>query len=420
MTTEVSTEQSTKINAGKPTKYMGPSIGGFGLTLLIAAALYFAMTYLPKLNLDFLPYDIVSAQAPSNLFYQFIWFIQDFTNAQFYASVFAGLGMILGAVIAYVLSTRHSVKGGFTISYVVGIWPWVFAAQLLGLIISVFVCKYVLLLDTANMGWVPTFIPFVSIPVIVVLVYGTNWRSVLTGALLGGVTGTPIATALILYVMDPLNLPAVAANTFTMALTGIIALEVCRYLPWMKKPDPETWLQPPAPEDAPMKPNGGDTGTSTWFMRRVLADFTEAQFWGNEWASGLMLVGLLLDWFINPASTYYGSGLLPIMLACAILSSSIGVFLYHKEWTDAPFYPTFVPVVSIVPGAVLIFQGDIVMSVLAAVIGGVIGAPFAAAIGRHIPEGWHPMIGNTFSMSVCTIIVVLIIKALPIGMGLLV
>ena len=418
MNSEVSTEKSSQINISVSPGYRGPSAAGFLLTLAIAAVLYLGMTYLPKMNLDFLPYAVVSQQAPSSFFYKIIWFIQDFTNAQFYASVFAGLGMLLGAVIAYGLSTRHSAKGGFTISYVVGIWPWVFAAQFLGLVISDFVCQYISLLTTTEMTWIPTFIPFVSIPVIVVLVYGPNWRSVLTGAVLGGVTGTPIGTAIIMYVLNPLNLPAVAANTFTMALTGIISLEVCRHLPWMKKPEPETWLTPPEPEDAGMKPNAKDTSSPMWFLRRVLADFTEAQFWGNEWASGFMILGLLLDWFINPASTYYGSGLLPIMLSCAILSSAVGIFLYHKQWTDNPFYPTFVPVVSVVPGTVLIFQGDVVLSILAAIMGGVLGGPFAAAIGRHIPEGWHPMIANTFSMSVCTIIVALILKAIPMGIGL--
>jgi len=415
VSTNISTEQSVRIESPAAREYRGPSTAGFILTVLIAVGLYLAMTHLPKLNLDFLSYNVVAQEAPRNFFYKVVWFIQDFTNAQFYASVFAGLGMTIGAVIAYVFSINHSSKGGFTISYVVGIWPWVFAAQLLGLIISDFICQYILLLENTGLTWVPTFIPFVSIPVIVVLVYGPNWRSVITGAVLGGVTGAPIGTWIIKNVLDPVNLPAVAANTFTMALTGIIVLEVCRHLPWMKKPEPETWLTPPEPEDAAMKPNAQDTSSPVWFMRRVLADFTEAQFWGNEWASGLMLLGLMLDWFINPASTYYGSGLLPIMLSCAILSSAVGVYLYHRQWTENPFYPTFVPVVSVVPGTVLIFQGNVFLCVLAAVIGGIIGPPLADAVSRHIPEGWHPMIGNTFSMSVCTIIVTLILKGLPIA-----
>jgi hypothetical protein len=414
LASELSMEKPSQTTVSTSVTYKGPSVAGFILTLMIAAGLYFGMTYLPKMNLDFLSYSVVAENAPHSLFYKMVWFVQDFTNAQFYASFFAGIGMLLGAVIAYYLSMKRSSKSGFTISYTVGIWPWVFAAQLLGLIISVFVCNYVNLLEITGMGWVPTFIPFVSIPVIVVLIYGPSWRSVLTGAIFGGLTGPAIGTGLIYYIMNPLNLPAVAANTFTMSLTGIIVLEMCRHLPWMKKTELQSQ---PEPENDDKKPAVNDTSTASWFVRRVFADFTEAQFWGNEWASGLMIVGLLADWFINPQSVYYGNGTVPLMLSCAILSSAIGVFLYHKQWTELGFYATFVPVVSIVPGIVALTGGNPVFGVLAAVIGGIIGPPFADAINRHIPEGWHPMIGNTFSMSVCTLIIAFIVKALPIGIG---
>lgn len=391
-------------------------IQGFILTLGFAVLIYFILLAIPKFAISLFPYDIVSSNAPSSLFYRFIWFIEDFTNAQFYASFLAGLGLILGAVIAYILNSKNSKYGGFTIVYTKRLFPWIISAQLLSLSISV--SLYIHLLETMEMAWIPTFIPFVSVPVIVILVYGPSLRSVLTGSILSGLLSTPIAAFIIKFILDPLALPAVSANVFTMALVGIIVLEICRNVPWMKEL-PQDFYQNPSAFDE--KYQAGDPvekhGTS-WFMRRVLADFTEAQFYGNEWASGMMLIGLILHYILDRSGVYYGNDFVPLLIATSILGSAVGVFLYHKRWQEAGFYATFTPVVTIIPGIILLVNGDIVLSIIAAIAGGIIAPPFADMINRHIPKGWHPMIGNTLSMATCTALIAMLVKALPyIGIG---
>lgn len=392
-------------------------IKGFLLTLLIAALAYALLEYMPHLNADFLPYATVSAMAGTSLFYKVIWFIQDFTNAQFYASVFAGLGLVLGAFIAYGLNSKKKRIGGFVVTYNYGIFPWIFIAQILSLLISNIL--YVPLLDATGMGWIPTFIPFVSIPVIVILQYGPNWKNVLTGAVLTGVLATPLGTMINKYVLSPVGLPVVAANVFAMSTLGILILEICRYLPWIEKKEDYFSNSPHLygshyAESAPSE----DLDSPSWFVRRVLADFTEAQFYGNEWASGLMLFGVVLDWFINPASIYYGNSFLPIVISAQILSSAVGVFLYHNEWKKG-FFPTFLPVVTIVPGIAGIANGNVVITLLVAVLGAITAPPLAAMITSNMPKGWHPMIGNTMSMALITTLLAIVVKALPlIGLGL--
>ena len=390
---------------------------GFLLTLVIAVIAYVFMSFVPHVNPDFLPYSTVSAEAGHSLFYKLIWFVQDFTNAQFYASLFAGLGLVVGAFIAYTLNSRKKRSGGFVIAYTYKIFPWVFAAQILSLIISDLL--YTPLLDSTNMGWIPTFIPFVSVPVIVILEYGPSLINVLTGAVLTGVLATPLGSVINKYVLSPAGLPVVAANVFTMSILGIIVLEACRVLPFIEKKtdfysdNPGLWGKQYG-EAGPAE----DLQKPTWFVRRVLADFTEAQFYGNEWASGLMLLGVLIDWIINPASIYYGNNFLPIVICAQIVSSAVGVFLYYHEW-EKGFYPTFLPVVTIVPGIAGICNGNIVITLLVAVLGGVIAPPLAAYITSKLPKGLHPMIGNTMSMAVCTTILGAVCKCLPfIGSGL--
>ncbi len=398
------------------TEKKGPSKLGLLVTLLIAAAVYFFLTWVPHSGISFLPYSEVSAKAGTDWFYKLVWFIEDFTNAQFYASVFAGLGLIIGVWIAYYLNSKKRKIGGFIVCYSYHIFPWVFASQIISLAISVLL--YTPLLDSTGLGWIPTFIPFVSVPVIVVLTYGPNLAAVLTGSILTGILATPMGTLIIKYVLNPTGLPAVCANVLTMCFLGIVILEVCRYVPWIDKTkgyfgsNALAWgtkYAEPTPEEDPY--------TASWFVRRVFADFTEAQFYGNEWASLLMLAGVCLDWIIDPSHIYYGNGTVPIMIAASIVSSAVGVYIYHEHWTKG-FYPTFLPIVTIVPGIIGIMGGNIFLALVVAVLGGILAPPFAAMISDHMPDGWHPMIGNTLSMCVITALLAMLIKALPvIGIG---
>jgi hypothetical protein len=409
MAEQKSAEGIADVNKYKP-------YAGFFITLGIAVLVYLGLTWAPHSGISFLPYSEVSARAGTNMFYKFIWFIEDFTNAQFYASVFAGLGLIAGAWIGYALNCRKKKSGGFVICYSHYIFPWVFAAQMLGLAISVLL--YTPLLDSTEMGWIPTFIPFVSVPVIVIFTYGPNLSAVFTGSILTGLLATPMGTVLNKYVFNPAGLPVVSANVLTMCFLGILVLEVCRYVPWIDKSKGYFGGNAKAygAKYAEVTPSHNPYKTS-WFLRRVLADFTEAQFYGNEWASGLMILGVIIDWIIDPSHIYYGSNLVPIMLSACIVSSAVGVFVYHKHWTKG-FYPTFTPVVTVVPGIVLIMGGDVFLSILSAVLGGLLAPPFAAMVTSRMPEGWHPMIGNTLSMTVCTALIAMVIKALPIiGIG---
>ena len=58
----------------------------------------------------------------------------------------------------------------------------------IGLAISV-----TLYIQHLQVGWIPTFVAFVSIPASVVLLYGGGWKNTLTGSILGGILGFPIA-----------------------------------------------------------------------------------------------------------------------------------------------------------------------------------------------------------------------------------
>ena len=146
-----------------------------------------------------------------------------------------------------------------------------------------------------------------------------------------------------------------------------------------------------------------------WTLRRVLADFSEAPFYGNEWASLGMLAGVLLAYALSPLSPAYGSGLLLPMLAAQALTSLVGVIVWRRQWQIRGWYPTYVPLVSVVPAAVLTYGGDFTVMIASALLGALIAPPLACAIAQRLPKYLHPYIGNVLSMAISTLVILPVI-----------
>lgn len=352
------------------------------------------------------------------------WIIADGTESPYAKTELSGLGMILAAWLAHSIQQRR--KGGhwqgFAISYGTGLWPWVAGSAAIGLIASNLAWGWTV---PATGTWQPTFVPFVSVPPAVVLVYGAGWAVSLTGAALGVLLTTPVALLAVNYVCVPSGLPGVVGATTGMWVSALIAFAVCRVLPWMPRPpaadEPPEVAEQPRPEremDAPAVAAAPETAGPAeerqgpvWVARRVLADFSEAQFYGNEWASAGLLLGTLLAFLLNPMLPAAG-GLWPQVLAAQVLTGAIAVVLWRSGWRKG-WYPSFVPVVSVAPAAVLAYGGSVQSIVVGAVLGAVLSPPLAAAIGARMPAHFHPFIGNVVSMAVCCATIVPLLALLP-------
>ena len=340
------------------------------------------------------------------------WFLGDMAEAEFYKTALGGIGMLTGGALAHLAWRRRSRFAGFPIAYGTGLWPWIVTSATIGLLGSDLVWGWTL---PATGVWQPTFVPFVSVPPAVVLVYGAGWTVALTGAGLGVALTTPFSLLVVNYFCYPLHLPTVIGNVTGMWAGALIAFWLCRHLRWM-----------PAPTTA----EGGDAGQEdvteadrvatvlghqgpAWVARRVLADFTEAQFYGSELASVGLIGGTLLAFLLNPSLPSYGSGLWPAVLFAQVLTATIGVLLWRRRWAHAGWFPTFVPVVSVAPAAVLAFGATPQAVIAGAVLGAVFGAPVAAWVAGKLPGDFHPYIGNVVSMTVCTLVIIPVLSALP-------
>ena len=380
------------------------SAAGFAVCIGIGFVFYFGLTALSGSN-QTLDYNHLIDGILNSFPKQMAWFFMNFTEAQFYASVFAGIGLILGGFAAWILALKNSRFAGFDICYGSStMFPWVLASQVLSLALALFVFRYIEGFADPQVTWLNTFITVVGAPPAVMLLYGPSVSALLTASVLGGLICAPTAVWIGNSIVTPLNLPGVVANVSAMAVTGIIVCMVCKVLPFVKK--------------AEIKPHRSgsvneDVYSTSWFIRRVLADFSEAPFYGNEVASIFLLAGVTISTIICGTHGAYGSGAVPAILLSQFVGAAVGVFLYVDKFVDGGWYATYVPVVSVGPACVLFFGATVPAALFAGVLGGIMGGPVAQYFSEKLPEGVHGTVANVTSMTVCTVITAVVMGALP-------
>jgi len=324
------------------------------------------------------------------------WIVGDISEVAFYKHELPALGLLLGACLAHWAHVRGYRWQGFAICYGSGLWPWVFTSSFLGLVLSHALWGWTL----ASGNWQPTFVAFVSLPAAMVLLFGAGWRVTITGAVLGALLVTPASLLIVNYLCYPLQLPVVVGNVSGMAVASVVAFLLCKRFPsWVRQSRVATAVAPVI--------NRPDYGV-VWTLRRVLADFSEAPFFGNELAS----LGLLLAYLLAPAAPSYGSMLVMHIVAGQALASLVGVVFWRGQWQARGWYPTYIPIVSIVPAAVLTHGGSWQVVVASAVLGALVAPPLAVAITQRLPAYVHGYIGNVMSMAISTLGIVPLIGLL--------
>jgi len=323
--------------------------------------------------------------------------VGDISEVAFYKHELPAIGLLLGAALAHWAHRTGRAWQGFAICYGTGLWPWLVTSSLLGLVFSHVLWGWTLSAST----WQPTFVAFVSLPAAMVLLFGGGWKVAINGALLGALLVTPASLLLVNYLCYPLGLPVVIGNVGGMAVASVLAFMLCRRFAGLVRSTPPVDAPPPAPVVERATPHHG----VGWTLRRVLADFSEAPFFGNELASLGLLLGVLAAYLLSPAGPAYGSQLVLEMVGGQALASLIGVLLWRRQWMQRGWYPTYIPIVSVVPAAVLTLGGTWEVVVLSAGLGAVMAPPLAVAISQRLPSHLHGYIGNVLSMAACTLMI---------------
>lgn len=375
---------------------------GLLLTLLTGFILYFLLN-LVQANGTAYTNLISSIHEPSS---QLQWFLMNFTEAEFYAGPITSIFLILGSVVAYLLGIKKSRFRGFEICYGnARIWPWVFASQILSMLLTEYIFGYLKLFET-GLTWIPTFIVIVSVPPSMVLMYGPGLKTLLTASVIGSVICTPSAYW-ISQATSGLNIPGAANNVFAMAVSGIIAACVCHVLPWMEKKACES------SEEAAAEAVSIDYDSPLWVLRRTIADLSEPQFYGSDIVSVFILAGVILEWLINPGILTGGAAALPAIILSQFISGGIGVFLYTGKYQEHGWYATYVPVVCTAPACILLHGSSMTVILVSSILGGIIGAPIAQWLDDRRPDFIHGTVCNVVAMGVSTILVSAVITCIP-------
>jgi hypothetical protein len=236
-----------------------------------------------------------------------------------------------------------------------------------------------------------------------VLMFGGGWKVAINGAVMGALLVTPACLLIVNYVCNPLGLPVVIGNVSGMAVASVIAFLICRYQPGLVKP--QASAEPSEPPRAPVPAKTPDYGV-VWTLRRILADFSEAPFFGNEWASLGLIAGALLAYSLSPMSPAYGSGLLPQLIGAQALTSALGVIIWRRQWMRRGWYPTYIPLVSVVPAALLTYGDSWLVIISSALLGALMAPPLACAIAKRLPADMHAFIANVLSMAISTVLII--------------
>lgn len=377
------------------------SIPGFAITVAIGFALYFFLNLIGGKGA--LTYNAIIENITRSPGKQVAWLFMNFTEPQFYAGIFSGIAVILGGIVAWRLALRNSKFAGFDICYgSSSLFPWVLASQLLSAGLSIFVFRYINLFNLPDTTWVATFVSIVGAPPSVILLYGGSMATLLTASILGGLLCAPVATFISTAIVGPLGAPGVVSNVLAMAVTGTIICFVCKALPWIKAAPVKAHRQNAAAEE--------NVYSASWFVRRCLAEFSEAQFYGNEVVGVFVIVGAVIDWVVSAEMPVYGSGLLPGILLSQFIGAAVGVLLYTNKFENGGWYATYVPVVAVGPACVMMFGGSIPVAVFAGAMGGILGGPVAEFFSAKLPEGVHGTNANVMSMALCTIVVAMVMR----------
>lgn len=382
------------------------------LAVVIVILIVFVITQLlTKHSISKWP-DYASMQTLSTPIEWIRWVLGDISEAQFYKSEFASLGLIIGATIAYFASLYKKSWQGFEISYGSGLFPWIFLSSSLGLIFSNLLWGWVVL---ESQQWQPTFVAFVSLPAAVVLMYGRGLKVALVGAVLGTILVTPCSILLVNYLCKPFNLPNVIGNVSGMAIGSLIAfvfLHKFKFLVSKPKIEEQQTIADDSGSHASINLKTESYGP-LWTVRRMLADFSESQFFANELASLGYLIGVFCAIYLNPFSIAYGSGLIGKILISQFLASGLAILLWRKQWQLHGWYPTYIPISSVAPAAVLFYNGSLSSILLGAILGAMIAPPLAKFISDKLANYQHPYIGNVISMAITTLFTIAAIALIP-------
>ena len=323
------------------------------------------------------------------------WFFADLTETTFLASMPATIGLVVGGFIAAHLERTKSRYAGTGVDGNGKIFTKMFLSSVCSLILGILFFGNVW---PGFTGWIPTFAALLVVQPLIIH-FGTSMPKLITCVIAGTFATFPVAYYLIALVVTPLGVPLFVGVSAAVAIVVPILAFVLRMLPWMA-PEPAPAADEVVTEDAPeAEPEVAPAAPSpaVFFINRVLGDVGELSIFGSSIATGLMYVGAIIAWMLNPLEPAYGAGNLPLVIASQICCAALSIFIYYPNWKAKPFEFTFAGVVctSAVVGGIAATgtSADLVIALLTVLMSSIVFVPIVNKVVELFKyRGTYPII----------------------------
>ena len=219
----------------------------------------------------------------------------------------------------------------------------------------------------------------------------------------GGVVGDAVFAVVGQLCLRAVGAAGVIGNVGGMALGSVTAFMLYRRLPWLTAHDNAPPIVAAAPPEQVLGRAGSCAGC--W---RTLPNRPSLAMSGRAPASLRGAVGHRAERLVARLRFRTFGGNLD------------GPGAGRRDWRRglaAPvdrqgWYPTYIPVVSVAPAAVLAYGGTATAIVGGALLGALLGPPLAAALSPSAQD-FHPYVGNVLSMAFSTLLIVPALGLLP-------
>ena len=263
------------------------------------------------------------------IFYKVMWFLADFTEATFIASVPASILMIVAGFVAAYLERKKSRFAGTGVDGNGHLFSSMFFATAAAIILGMVVYAS---LYPGWTGWVPTFAVVLTVQVFVIF-YGSDLKKVATSLILGTIVTCPVCYALLYGIVSPLGLPLFIAVSAGVAIVVPVCSLIFRLMPWMTIPAPAEGANPT------------DQNKSKFFVHQIFGDIGQLTIWGRSWATIGMYVGGIISWVMNPLHPAYGSGNFPLLIMVQVVTGALAILIWYPKWKKTGMAFTFAGIV---------------------------------------------------------------------------
>ena len=265
--------------------------------------------------------DIMENYSAGGILAQLEYLIFDISNFTFLFTPLATIFMFIFALLAAHLERKGSKYMGTGVDGN----GHIFSAQLIFSIIFTFIGELLYGGIFSPLGFVPTLATYLFFQHFV-MYYGVSTKKILTIGITTTLLATPCCLLTRMMFIDTLALPmfiAVATGSLLFFPLGHI---IFRLMPWMTQRD----------RSSEPKINKPKTSKFVWFINQLLGDVGQLGVSGSS-ISSIALIGFcIVSYCLNPLSTGFAAGLLPITLLAILVTGALTIFLFYPYYDKMP------------------------------------------------------------------------------------